>query len=109
MMEAEADPQTELQGRQRAIDAADDGKVSLRNFHFIRRLSEGGFGTVVLAKGSLPGGPEQLCAIKVLKKRNISSNICDIMAEKEVLMITSGHPFITTLYSCFQNRNHLFL
>jgi len=23
-------------------------------------------------------------------------------------MLTSGHPFITTLYSCFQNKHHIF-
>ena len=50
-------------------------------------------------------GPEQLYAMKAFKKRNItSSTICDIMAEKEALMLTSGHPFVTTLYSCFQNE-----
>jgi novel protein kinase C epsilon type len=30
------------------------------------------------------------------------------MAEKEAFMLTSGHPFITTMYSCFQNKEHLF-
>jgi serine/threonine protein kinase len=99
---------SQLQGRQRGIDTADDGKVSLHNFQFVRKLGKGAFGTVVLAKGNLPGGPE-LCAIKALNKRNItSSNICEIMAEKEALMLTSDHPFITTLYSCFQNRGHIF-
>jgi len=99
-------PQQDLQCE---IDTADDGKMSLQNFQFVRRLGEGGFGTVVLAKGKLVGGPEQLYAIKALKKRGInSSNICEIMAEKEALMLTSGHPFITTLYSCFQNKNHIF-
>jgi len=97
------------QGRQCGIDTAVDGKVSLDNFQFIRRLGEGGSGTVVLAKRKLLGGPEQLYAVKGFKKRSItSSSICDIMAEKEALMLTTGHPFITTLYSCFQNKDHLF-
>jgi len=44
-----------------------------------------------------------------LKKRGITfSNICEIVAEKEAMMLTSGHPFITTLYSCFQNNDHIF-
>ena len=97
------------QDRQCGIGTADDGKVSLHNFQFIRRLGEHRFGTVVLAKGKLLGGLEQLYAIKALKKRTITpSNICDIMAEKEALMLTSGHPFIMTLYSCFQNKDHIF-
>jgi len=65
---------------------------------------------VVLAKGKLPGGPEELYAIKALQKRSItSSNICEIMVEEEALMLTSGHPFIMTLYSCFQDKDHIFL
>jgi hypothetical protein len=48
----------------RAIDTAGEVKVSLDNFQFIRRLGKGGFGTVDLAKGTLPGEPEQLFAIK---------------------------------------------
>jgi novel protein kinase C epsilon type len=98
------------QGHHRGIDTAGDGKVSLHNFQFIRRLGKGAFGTMVLAKGNLPGGPEHLCAIKALKKRRInSSNICKVMAEKEALILTSGHPFITTLYSCFQNKDIFFV
>ena len=82
--------------------------MSLDNFQFIRRLGSGAFGTVVLARGKLPGAPEQLYAMKALKKRDItSSNICDIVTEKEALMLTSGHPFITTLYSCLQNKVRL--
>jgi hypothetical protein len=42
------------------IDTTNDGKVSLDNFKFIRRLGEGAFGTVVLTKGKFPGAPEQL-------------------------------------------------
>ena len=84
-------------------------EMSLHNFKLIRRLGEGAFGTVVLAKGKLPGGPEQLCAIKAFKKRIIiSSNMRGIMAEKEALMLTRGHPFITTLYCCLQNKDNLF-
>jgi hypothetical protein len=43
---------------------------------------------VVLAKGKLPGGPEELYAIKALQKRSItSSSIAEIMVEKEALML----------------------
>ena len=96
-------------GRQRAIDTADDGKMSLHDFQLIRKLGEGAFGKVLLAKGKLLGGPEQLYAVKALKKQIITSrNMRGIMAEKEALMLTRGHPFITTLYGCFQNKDSMF-
>jgi serine/threonine protein kinase len=80
------------QGRHRGIDTADDGKVSLHNFHFIRRLGEGAFGTVVLAKGNLPGGPEQLCAIKALKKQSITSgNMCEIIVKISCSLFLLGN------------------
>jgi len=100
---------SQRQDRQCGTDIADDGKVSLNNFQFVKRLGQGGFGTVVLAKGKLLGGPEQLYAIKAVKKRGItSSNMWEIMTEKEALMLTTGYPFITTLYSCFQNKDNIF-
>jgi len=78
------------EGRQRRIDTTDDGKVSLDNFQFIRRLGEGAFGTVVLTRGKLPGGPELMFAMKALKKRGITTDNCAIMAEKEALMLMSS-------------------
>ena len=100
---------SERQQDRQCVTATDDRKMSVNNFQFVRKLGEGAFGTVVLAKGKLPGGPEQLYAIKFIQKRRItSSRIRDIMAEKEALMLTSGHPFITTLYCCFQDKNHIF-
>ena len=81
-------------------------KVSLNSFQLIRTLGQGGFGTVVLAKKKLPGGPEQLYAIKAVKKKRFSwlCSICPAMGEREVLILASGHPFIVTLHSCFQNK-----
>ena len=74
----------------------------LHNFQLIRRWGEVAFGTVVLAKDELPGGPKQLYAIKALKKRSItSSSICQIVAKTEALVL------IKTLYSCFQNKDYI--
>jgi hypothetical protein len=94
---------------QRGIDAADDGKVTLDDFQFIRRLGGGAFGTVNLTRGKLPGRPEQLFALKYVNKRGITTrNIREIMVEKDALMLTSGHPFITTLHYCFENKDHVY-
>ncbi|GFG36123.1 hypothetical protein Cfor_04768, partial [Coptotermes formosanus] len=81
-------------------------KLSLDNFQFIKMLGKGAFGTVLLAKRKLPGGREQLCAVKALKKKRFTrfSSISSTIAEKEALILASEHPFITSLYSCFQNK-----
>ena len=86
-------------------EETEDRKPSLDNFEFLKKLGEGGYGVVILAKGRLPGGPNKEYAIKALKKEGItSSKICDIFTEKEALQISSGCPFITMLYACFQNK-----
>jgi classical protein kinase C len=73
-------------------------------------LGQGGYGTVFLAKKKLPGGPEQLCAIKSVKKKRFArlTSICQAKTEREAMILASGHPFIVTLHSCFQNKVHLF-
>jgi len=80
--------------------------VSLQDFHFVKSLGEGGFGKVVLATGSLLGGPEELYAIKAMVKRKMKSrsSISSVFTEKEALKLTSGNPFITRLHCCFQNK-----
>jgi serine/threonine protein kinase len=86
-------------------ESCEDQKVSLQDFQIIKKLGQGGFGTVVLATGSLLGGPKELYAIKDIKKRRMTpSSISFVFTEKEALMRASGHPFITTLYCCFQNK-----
>ena len=81
-------------------------KVSLDSFHPIRILGEGGFGKVILAKKKSPDGYDQRFAIKVMKKSHIISccSVTCTVSEKEALVLASGHPFITTLYSCFQTK-----
>jgi serine/threonine protein kinase len=92
----------------RAIDTAGEVKVSLDNFQFIRRLGKVDFGQWISRKGRYLENPNNSLLLR-LKKRNItSSNICEIIAEKEALVLTTGHPFITTLYSCFQIEEHIF-
>jgi serine/threonine protein kinase len=76
----------------------------------MKKLGQGAFGMVVLAKGRLPGGPEELYAIKAVQKQHITNprSIAQAIAEKEALIRTSGHPYITTLHSCFQNEVRLY-
>ena len=84
--------------------------MSLDSFRLVKRLGAGAFGMVLLAKGRLPGGPEELYAIKAIKKQRIARSekaIAQAIAEKEALILTSGHPYITTLHSCFQNEVRL--
>jgi serine/threonine protein kinase len=72
--------------RRCAVDPTSDGKVSLDSFKIIKKLGEGGFGTVVLAKGRLGGGPEEVIAIKAVKKKIITSlSVPQIFAERDAL------------------------
>jgi serine/threonine protein kinase len=85
-------------------------KLSINSFKFIRVLGQEGFGKVVLAKKKLPGGPEQLYAIKAVEKKGLTtlSRFRQAMVEKDAMRLASGHPYIVTLHSFFQNKRHLF-
>jgi hypothetical protein len=89
-------------------------KVCIDSFHPIRILGEGGFGKVILAKKKASEKSDERFAVKVMKKSHII-NCCSVtytVTEKEALVLASGHPFITTLYSCFQTKvifNFLYL
>jgi serine/threonine protein kinase len=75
--------------------------VSLNSFQFVKHLGEGAYGTVVLTTGA----PEWLYAVKAVKKVLMtSSSMSDVFAERNALMQTAGHPSVTTLYACFQNK-----
>jgi len=92
--------QTETSGR------TAQPKVSIDSFHPIRILGEGGFGKVILVKKKASDGTNQRFAIKVLKKSHIISccSVTYTVTENEALVLASGHPFLTTLYSCFQTK-----
>jgi novel protein kinase C epsilon type len=80
--------------------------VSIHSFHPVRVLGERGFGKVVLAKKPAVDGSDQLFTIKALKKARIIDrcNVSSTVTEKQCLILASEHPFITTLYSCFQTK-----
>jgi novel protein kinase C epsilon type len=81
-------------------------KFSIDSFHPIRILGEEGFGKVVLAKKKASDGSDKSFAIKLLKKSFVISRSCVsfTIIEKEALILTSGQPFITALYTCFQTK-----
>jgi novel protein kinase C epsilon type len=87
-------------------DRSGEPKVSIHSFHPVRVLGEGSFGKVILAKKPSVDGPDQLFAVKVLKKAHIidQCNVPSAVTEKQCLILASKHPFITTLYSCFQTK-----
>jgi len=78
-------------------------KLSVDSFHPIRILGEGGFGKVILVKKKSSDGTDERFAMKILKKSCIISccSVTYTVTEKAALVLASGHPFITTLYSCF--------
>jgi 3-phosphoinositide dependent protein kinase-1 len=71
-------------------------------------LGQGGFGKLLLAECKSRGRShhEGLCAVKVLKKENVIRNKCIkfVEAERDILNLVHGHPFVITLYSCFQTK-----
>jgi len=61
---------------------------------------------VILVKKKASDGSDQRFALKAMKKCHIISccSVTYAVTEKEALVLASGHPFITTLYSCFQTK-----
>jgi serine/threonine protein kinase len=90
---------------------SDKAENSLNGFDLIDFLGKGDFGTVVLAERKGLGEPKQLYAIKAIQKLSSfrSYIIRQAMVEKDALILASGHPFIVTLHSCFQNEAYFFL
>ena len=61
---------------------------------------------MLLVKKKVSHGTDRHFAMKVLKKSHIISccSVSYTVAEKAALILACGHPFITTLYSCFQTK-----
>ena len=72
----------------------------------VRILGQGGFGKVILVKRKTADECDRHFAVKVVKKSHITNcrSVAYAIIEKEAMVLASGHPFITTLYSCFQTK-----
>ena len=80
------------------------GKICIDNFDPVRILGQGGFGKVILVKRKTADECDRHFAVKVVKKSHITNCATYAITEKEAMVLASGHPFITTLYSCFQTK-----
>ncbi|KAI8967776.1 kinase-like domain-containing protein [Mycotypha africana] len=81
-------------------------QVGPSSFVKVRMLGKGDVGKVYMVRQK---GTDKLYAMKVLSKREMikRNKIKRALAEQEILM-TSNHPFIVTLYHCFQSQDYLY-
>ena len=85
-------------GRQQAL-------LSINSFTYLKVLGRGSFGKVLLSEEKRTG---RIFAIKALKK----SVVCEdddvecVLNEKKVLALE--HPFLVSLFGCFQTQDRLF-
>ncbi|KAI7908121.1 kinase-like domain-containing protein [Cokeromyces recurvatus] len=81
-------------------------EVGPSSFVKIRMLGKGDVGKVYMVRQK---GTDKLYAMKVLSKKEMikRNKIKRALAEQEILM-TSNHPFIVTLYHCFQSQEYLY-
>jgi protein-serine/threonine kinase len=89
-------------------DCGDDKKktLSVNQFEMLKLLGVGSAGHVYLVKKK---DNKHLYAMKVLKKDKLSTKAQSrILTERNVLL-NAHHPFISTLFFCFQTQTKLFI
>ncbi|KAG2200383.1 hypothetical protein INT47_002297 [Mucor saturninus] len=81
-------------------------EVGPSSFVKVRMLGKGDVGKVYMVRQK---GTDKLFAMKVLSKKEMikRNKIKRALAEQEILS-TSNHPFIVSLYHCFQSQEYLY-
>lgn len=82
-----------------------DDQVTIRDFDKIALLGIGAFGSVHLVKNKKTKHPY---AMKILKKEYIKKKVNGTLTECKILM-QADHPFISSLYFCFQTELNLYI
>ena len=84
-------------------------EFSLAEYHNIKLLGKGGFGTVSLVgrtPASCSGGERELFAMKRVAKRASKNTGYTRIIEKEVFKYVVGHPFLVQLHAYFETMVH---
>lgn len=86
-------------------------RLRIQDFNLVKPIGKGAYGRVFLARKKKKDGKDgKLCAIKVMKKSELSqkNNIDLVLAERKIHS-SINHPFVVSLYTAFQSRTFLFL
>jgi Protein kinase domain len=80
---------------------------SIKDYHIIKPISKGAFGSVFLAKKKITG---EYFAIKVLKKADMVSKnqVMNVKAERTILTQLDS-PYVVKLFYTFQSQEHIYL
>lgn len=83
-----------------------EGKLTIDHFQLVSRLGSGDVGTVnlMVLKGS-----NLKFAVKSLNKQEmLDRNKTNRIRTEDTILSTVDHPFLATLYTCFQSEKHLY-
>jgi serine/threonine protein kinase len=91
----------------RQIKQAKAPKVTADDFIYTKVLGQGSFGKVFLAESKKTG---EIFAVKSLRKETVieDDDVDATMAERRVLALAGGCPFLTHMHATFQSPDHLF-
>lgn len=80
------------------------------DFDILAYLGSGSFGSVLLVREKLQRLRRQVLALKVIPKKTMRLKTKErIHAEKDILLLSKGNPWIVELYRTFQDSSNLYL